>query len=148
MLWFNDRGEVNIVFLIGFQYILCYGSTYLINNNFFGHNKFQYILCYGSTKKELALILDWHNFNTSYVMVQPPFTRCTTFWTRYFNTSYVMVQLKWFWRFLMFAGIFQYILCYGSTIAGMWLLFSIILRYCWNDNIYCVFFQWIVILCE
>ena len=56
---------------IKFQYILCYGSTflevflcdfvlnfntsyvtvqrYLINNNFFGHRKFQYILCYGST---------------------------------------------------------------------------------------------------
>ena len=49
MLWFNYVGKSTFVDGIEFQYILCYGSTALLNQG-------------------LTLA---GNFNTSYVMVQP-----------------------------------------------------------------------------
>ena len=57
MLRFNFLRDFDKFFLKLFQYILCYGSTYLINNNFVGAHKFQYILCYGSTKILIGMIV-------------------------------------------------------------------------------------------
>ena len=34
--------------------------------------KFQYILCYGSTPNSGGIAIGAHDFNTSYVTVQPP----------------------------------------------------------------------------
>ena len=49
MLWFNDLNIIlkNLIFI--FQYILCYGSTFLENRISGIPLPFQYILCYGST---------------------------------------------------------------------------------------------------
>ena len=76
-----------------FQYILCYGSTlwcankslaslcisihpmlrfnYVLNGIDWKQRKFQYILCYGSTPTIKLPKIKKHNFNTSYVTVQP-----------------------------------------------------------------------------
>ena len=53
-----------------FQYILCYGSTLLLNPLKFLNKLFQYILCYGSTKIKFLGFLCQVHFNTSYVTVQ------------------------------------------------------------------------------
>ena len=117
--------------------------------------QFQYILCYGSTK-----VLDGNcylvkYFNTSYVTVQPPFCLLNSSFLSNFNTSYVTVQrqrnktcyfasgisIHPMLRFnLVFVFIyyiffrFQYILCYGSTAfrqlhLGYGMLFQYILCY-------------------
>ena len=113
MLRFNFLRDFDKFFLKLFQYILCYGSTYLINNNFVGAHKFQYILCYGSTKILIGMIVQILYFNTSYVTVQlnstsengspcaisiHPMLRFNVVLSMfficmvYFNTSYVTVQ--------------------------------------------------------
>ena len=58
------------------------------------------------------------NFNTSYVMVQPNNHITPYLIDINFNTSYVMVQQIWSTSTTSSPS-FQYILCYGSTIAGM-----------------------------
>ena len=61
------------VYLFRFQYILCYGSTFL------------YIV---------AIVKELSYFNTSYVTVQPVSSNAFQGCTAYFNTSYVTVQRK------------------------------------------------------
>ena len=78
-----------------FQYILCYGSTGLIICSSRNNSIFQYILCYGSTKSGTQGVCFKKNFNTSYVTVQLGY-----------GNGYVYVKE------------FQYILCYGSTTSS------------------------------
>ena len=80
------------VFIDTFQYILCYGSTKVMELKGHSSYRFQYILCYGST----------------FMIIQSHHSR------KYFNTSYVTVQLHRFSYCGCYEG-FQYILCYGST---------------------------------
>ena len=81
------------VFIDTFQYILCYGSTKVMELKGHSSYRFQYILCYGST----------------FMIIQSHHSR------KYFNTSYVTVQLHRFSYCGCYEG-FQYILCYGSTL--------------------------------
>ena len=66
----------------------------------------------------LRIFLRIKNFNTSYVMVQLVPLVLISPCTQDFNTSYVMVQPGVIVPRCS-AILFQYILCYGSTIAGM-----------------------------
>ena len=57
--------------------------------------RFQYILCYGSTFLYIvAIVKELSYFNTSYVTVQPVSSNAFQGCTAYFNTSYVTVQRK------------------------------------------------------
>ena len=78
--------------------------------------EFQYILCYGSTRKPAGIWKKQSNFNTSYVTVQ-------RFLIAIFRTEKV-ISIHLMLRFnlphlsaAVFAIIFQYILCYGSTLV-------------------------------
>ena len=101
--------------VLKFQYILCYGSTYLINNNFVGAKKFQYILCYGSTIIPFPIIII--PFLFQYILCYgSTFVMATEKEILFnFNTSYVTVQLWMFQQSTQTGSKFQYILCYGST---------------------------------
>ena len=72
MLWFNLAICFYIVFIILFQYILCYGSTEEGKIPLNKCLKFQYILCYGSTTNDCKLqnpneisihLMLWFNIN-------------------------------------------------------------------------------------
>ena len=54
--------------------------------------KFQYILCYGSTGRQSDGTMIGTNFNTSYVTVQHRLLEWLGLCLIYFNTSYVTVQ--------------------------------------------------------
>ena len=99
----------------GFQYILCYGSTSEFSCSKASSSAFQYILCYGSTSATLSNISSLKYFNTSYVTVQRGWNSWRGLKMPNFNTSYVTVQ---HYRPIYQKGEFiefQYILCYGST---------------------------------
>ena len=94
MLRFNFGTLADNVLGVIFQYILCYGSTAILEQLKKGNScisihpmlrfnrichirivrlsKFQYILCYGSTSDYARLENNKKNFNTSYVTVQQP----------------------------------------------------------------------------
>ena len=55
-------------------------------------NKFQYILCYYSTKIKKNFNRIFYNFNTSYVIIQPTYSKQKLYKKSYFNTSYVIIQ--------------------------------------------------------
>ena len=121
-----------------FQYILCYGSTLLLNPLKFLNKLFQYILCYGSTKIKFLGFLCQVYFNTSYVTVQ---LQIIMTFIQHKNISIhpmlrfnvkpnlIICSVSWFQYILCYgstenkiSGIplpepFQYILCYGSTTA-------------------------------
>ena len=77
--------------------------------------EFQYILCYGSTIYLVIFLLQYIDFNTSYVTVQRVQFLLIVLFVFYFNTSYVTVQHYAFNPNNKVAEVFQYILCYGST---------------------------------
>ena len=125
MLWFN----INILHIIiwnkniSIHLMLWFnlGTALLV----YGSPKFQYILCYGSTGLNLLMSLNRMNFNTSYVMVQPPpYVRVT-------NNSFISIHLMlWFNLYVharnMNGIVFQYILCYGSTRQQITIAFDLI----------------------
>ena len=78
-------------YYFGFQYILCYGSTGTRFIRTRRYTEFQYILCYGSTTIKNIIFTYPLHFNTSYVTVQRDSLLVFTS-TTYFNTSYVTVQ--------------------------------------------------------
>ena len=94
MLWFNCAVFLTLGKFILFQYILCCGSTILIQKVWYLLITFQYILCCGST---LGL------YNTPIRTLS------------HFNTSYVVVQRQSSSHSQPSSSIFQYILCCGST---------------------------------
>ena len=54
--------------------------------------EFQYILCYYSTKIKKNFNRIFYNFNTSYVIIQPTYSKQKLYKKSYFNTSYVIIQ--------------------------------------------------------
>ena len=76
---------------------------------------FQYILCYGSTRISQVGLIFVRNFNTSYVTVQQTPISDALKIKRDFNTSYVTVQHETRLQHDVKSFRFQYILCYGST---------------------------------
>ena len=97
---------------VKFQYILCYGSSQGISDDLFQKAIFQYILCYGSSGTE----------------DMPSDAECN------FNTSYVTVLLYLSKYITVITHLFQYILCYGSsntnkTYDGDFTIFQYILCY-------------------
>ena len=70
MLRFNKNDELKTIFPISFQYILCYGSTFL----------------------KILIMMMIIYFNTSYVTVQPQNYDIIVGSGWNFNTSYVTVQ--------------------------------------------------------
>ena len=80
-------------YYFGFQYILCYGSTGTRFIRTRRYTEFQYILCYGSTTIKNIIFTYPLHFNTSYVTVQQPFIVAQSAQELDFNTSYVTVQL-------------------------------------------------------
>ena len=120
-----------------FQYILCYGSTVRVGTRLSNDLKFQYILCYGSTIKITNLSCTLNYFNTSYVTVQPgnPFSLPTAITisihpmlrfnadTEFKNKQSTKISIHPMLRFNYdflngreVRYLFQYILCYGSTL--------------------------------
>ena len=92
MLWFNPDFSKSYSVVLGFQYILCYGSTI-------------------PTFFITILII---NFNTSYVMVQPHSGAGVKL------LHFISIHLMLWFNFVKTNSapkieIFQYILCYGST---------------------------------
>ena len=53
---------VGVLFVVVFQYILCYGSTSGDSGYSTNSNRFQYILCYGSTYKPDAIAAHFDGF--------------------------------------------------------------------------------------
>ncbi len=123
---------------IKFQYILCYGSTTTVIPQNANQKNFNtsYVTVQHLSQQYHANKKD--NFNTSYVTVQQVGNVIEKLYLYYFNTSYVTVQHclpnRYRHFFLDFntsyvtvqpcvvngtkiAVAFQYILCYGSTIA-------------------------------
>ena len=79
-----------------FQYILCYGSTKNKGRKCTVWREFQYILCYGSTRRRCVFHRIIIYFNTSYVTVQHILSIVCRISETYFNTSYVTVQqINW-----------------------------------------------------
>ena len=79
-------------YYFGFQYILCYGSTGTRFIRTRRYTEFQYILCYGSTQQSMQHSAPQPNFNTSYVTVQHTLCTLQKQVLSNFNTSYVTVQ--------------------------------------------------------
>ena len=92
MLRFNSVEQIKAMFLLKFQYILCYGSTRHVSACAHAKTLFQYILCYGSTGRQSDGTMIGTNFNTSYVTVQHRLLEWLGLCLIYFNTSYVTVQ--------------------------------------------------------
>ena len=147
-----------------FQYILCCGSTKLIQLEKGNNQWFQYILCCGSTPILLYFFLWISNFNTSYVAVQ---LACLIGGQKFvYKFQYILCcgstcpTLIVFLHFIQF----QYILCCGSTYSACMLrkiiyyfntsyvavqpfvvihfTFFIISKKHWSYNIFHYFFQW------
>ena len=141
MLRFNSRlvSFIRNLSDISIHLMLRFNSNDL--NDWFDMHRFQYILCYGSTFKGIrygCLFINFNTsyvtvqhgrdsqsrnvkyyFNTSYVTVQPQENFSTFRINTYFNTSYVTVQ-RWNRKSSRKqCTIFQYILCYGSTITAI-----------------------------
>ena len=137
MLRFNNALETKYRVLNVFQYILCYGSTGSLYWKPRRERKFQYILCYGSTSssfiiikiiKKFQYILCYgstvaktyqpnyqQHFNTSYVTVQPSLT-CLEI---VLNKISIHPMLRFNHLHIVLSNglvVFQYILCYGSTV--------------------------------
>ena len=93
MLRFNCDVCSKLSGILEFQYILCYGSTRILNTPRTPINIFQYILCYGSTLHKFV-------FTKSFMQFQ--YILC--------YGSTVLEIAKYSAK-----GKFQYILCYGST---------------------------------
>ena len=62
-----------IKIIISFQYISCYGSTVIHFTLEFNNGELQYISCYGSTKGKAISCIPKSYFNTSHVTVQHAF---------------------------------------------------------------------------
>jgi len=86
--------DYNYQYLL-FQYILCFGSSLLkyVRKNL-NANKFQYILCFGSRIFIFYKNYCVQSFNTSYVSVQVLVISMRRLWLFGFNTSYVSVQVE------------------------------------------------------
>ena len=78
---------------VKFQYIVCFGSTTIIKQGNIAVLGFQYIVCFGSTEIILEHTRLAKDFNTSYVSVLHFCWNGVELWQQYFNTSYVSVLL-------------------------------------------------------
>ena len=110
---------------MSFQYIVCFGSTcdwvpYILNIK-----QFQYIVCFGSTpyankkqmlKKSISIHRMFRFYKKSFQATQQ-----TIF---YFNTSYVSVLLDIINTLSEHYGLFQYIVCFGSTDKNRYICIS------------------------
>ena len=76
---------------IKFQYIPCYGLSYLKIGVCTKIVLFQYIPCYGLSKRLFPFCIPWDNFNTSHVTVYQDVAQWGTQGGPNFNTSHVTV---------------------------------------------------------
>ena len=77
--------------IVLFQYIPCYGLSIGASAVGWSPGSFQYIPCYGLSKRLFPFCIPWDNFNTSHVTVYQDVAQWGTQGGPNFNTSHVTV---------------------------------------------------------
>ncbi|SKB25090.1 hypothetical protein SAMN06295997_101136 [Malaciobacter marinus] len=95
----------NLKGLLGFQYIICFGSSKAVGSKDLLHILFQYIICFGSRLAENKKIEDVSEFQ--YIIC---------FGSRLYTRIETSTSIK-----------FQYIICFGSSIASCIVVWSAVL---------------------
>ena len=138
MLWFNTNIGAYLSAYLRFQYILCCGSTILIQKVWYLLVKFQYILCCGSTLNALNMaaidkyisihLMLWfnncrgnglqHTNGFQYILCCGSTKKCRKTQNGWEKFQYILCCGSTVPKITDMVGkvVFQYILCCGSTL--------------------------------